>query len=161
MHVTIMRHGQARRPADAKLDDDARILSAHGRDAARATAAALQSRGFRPTHVYCSPLVRALQTAELAAAGLGFGDEIDLWGCLEPYGSAGEIIARLGEHADDDDVLLVSHEPICSQLSSALGGISISGVGTADALRLALTRADVGAGTLLFRWMSSAERFIE
>lgn len=161
MHVTIMRHGQARRPADAKLDDDARILSAHGRDAVRATAAALLDRGLRPSHIYCSPLVRAIQTAELAAAGFGFGDEIDLWGCLEPYGSAGEIIARLGEHGVDDDILLVSHEPICSQLSSALAGVVINGVGTADAVRLSLTRPDVGGGTLLFRWLSSAERFIE
>jgi len=167
LQLTIVRHGAADRGSDASLHDDGRVLTAGGRDAVRATAAALAGRGVAPSHILTSPLARAVQTAELLAGGLGYSDVIDALGCLEPDGSLGEVLTRLDElgalrSADRSvDVLLASHEPQCSRLSSLLGSVMLHGVSTATAVRLDVRRADSGGATILWRWDSPSGRFIE
>ena len=68
MRVFLARHGLADYETDL-VTDDGGSLSAEGRGQARGLAEALD--GEQVTTVWCSPLSRAVQTAEIAAAGLG------------------------------------------------------------------------------------------
>ena len=69
MRVLLVRHGEAVSPDVAR--DAERWLTERGRAITHAVAEAL-----RPTvtvgHIFTSPLVRAVQTADLLASGLGF-----------------------------------------------------------------------------------------
>ncbi len=159
--VTLVRHGHARRSLDVTLNDDQRVLSDNGRAAARATGQTLLDREVRPVHIWSSPLTRALQTAELIAGQLESDVSVELLSCLEPGGDLGELLSRLSELPDGADVLLTSHEPLCSRLGSILTGVTINGVSTADALRMSLTEAEPGKAELSWRWLSAARRVLE
>lgn len=159
--VTLVRHGNARRSIDATLDDDQRVLSEEGRAAVRATGRMLVDRGVEPTVIWSSPLTRALQTAELLAGVLASEVTPELLYCLEPGGDLGELLQRLSELPHGTDVLLTSHEPLCSRLGSILTGVAINGVGTADALRMALAEAEPGKADLRWRWLSAAGRVLD
>ena len=63
MQLCLIRHGNAiSRPPD--LGDGGRTLTAAGRADVRTTGRVLKTEGVRPDAVWCSPLVRAVQTAE-------------------------------------------------------------------------------------------------
>ncbi|UPK73872.1 histidine phosphatase family protein [Nocardioidaceae bacterium SCSIO 66511] len=68
--LLVARHGEAEYESEL-LTDAGGSLSVRGRDQARDLAASL--RGRRIAYVYSSPLARAVQTAEIAAAELGVG----------------------------------------------------------------------------------------
>jgi probable phosphoglycerate mutase len=66
--ILLARHGEAEYET-ALVTDDGGSLTARGREQARALAERL--RGERVARVWTSPLSRAVQTAEIAAAALG------------------------------------------------------------------------------------------
>ncbi len=63
----VMRHGPAEDSSPTGRDGD-RALTTDGRDRTRAVARALLAEGEAPLTIVSSPLVRALQTAEIVAA---------------------------------------------------------------------------------------------
>src|SRR6478736_9710352 len=67
MRLYVMRHGPAVDDAPSGRDDD-RELTASGRRRVRAVAQALLEAGELPRVILSSPLVRALQTAEIVCA---------------------------------------------------------------------------------------------
>jgi len=62
----VLRHGPAEEQAASGFDGD-RALSAPGRERVRAVAKVLTEEGEEPAEVVTSPLVRAVQTAEIVA----------------------------------------------------------------------------------------------
>lgn len=69
--VYVMRHGLAE--AGGGVADGERQLTQAGREILRAVVAGLKHRGIRFDRVLCSPLVRAVQTAEIVCAELADG----------------------------------------------------------------------------------------
>ncbi len=63
MELFLVRHADAE-TLDVSGSDDSRALSAAGHEAMRAAARALARLPVRLERIYCSPLVRARQTAE-------------------------------------------------------------------------------------------------
>jgi len=119
MNIYLVRHGDAVPEEDAGSDRD-RWLSARGREAARVLARLLRETRVEPDAIVCSPLPRAVQTAELVATGLDFLGPIVSLRCLEPAAhprvAAGEIV-QAGMR-----VLVVGHEPSISGLGAHLLG---------------------------------------
>lgn len=97
-----------------------RPLTPRGMERTRAAAMGLRRllRG-RVSAVLTSPLVRATQTAEIAANALGAG-RIDEWACLAPEGSYRRVIQDLGAEEPQSTVLLVGHEPDLGKLGGVL-----------------------------------------
>lgn len=122
MPIYLVRHGEAVPEEDAGSDRD-RWLSIGGREAARALGHTLRAQQVALSTIVCSPLPRAVQTAELIAVALGFTGPICARRCLEPAGSpriaAEDVRAFAGDHA-----LVVSHEPLISALAALLLGRS-------------------------------------
>lgn len=152
MFLTLVRHGEAGQPP-AQLGDAGRCLTPLGRRQARATGAALAEQGVRPSHVWSSPLVRAVQTAELIVAALDHDGPVtispDLYPSSEPDNLAGELTAL----ADDADVLLVGHQPFMSAAASGLLGVAVRSFGTAHAYRIRVTSLLPHRAELDWRWM--------
>jgi phosphohistidine phosphatase len=121
VQILVVRHGDA---IDGNLasTDAVRHLTAEGRDTTRAVGAKIRER-VTVTAIYTSPLVRAVQTAELLAAAVGFAGMIAANDALVPGGSIGRAVSVLDDHADDAVVMFVSHEPTVRALSGHLSGL--------------------------------------
>ena len=119
MRIYLVRHGDAV-PQELAGSDRDRWVSARGRESARVLARLLREQRVDPDCVMCSPLPRAVQTAELVAAGLDYLAPIVSLRCLEPSAhprvAAGEI-QRAGMR-----VIAVGHEPSISALGALLLG---------------------------------------
>ncbi len=117
MLLYLMRHGIA---ADAPGQPDAeRPLTEEGREKTRAVARALASLEVSPEHVLSSPLVRAVQTAEIVAKELGGRRRTSA--ALTP-GSPPERLLDEVVRLEADSALCVGHAPLLDQiLALALG----------------------------------------
>src|SRR5688572_20209987 len=83
MRVYLIRHAHAV-DAGPKLPDEARWLSDRGRKVARRVGKALAKEGVELDAVLTSPLVRAVQTAEVLAAAAGYQGAIEAVVSLSP-----------------------------------------------------------------------------
>ena len=119
MQIYLVRHGDAVPEEDAGSDRD-RWLSARGREAARILGRLLREQRVEPAAIVCSPLPRAVQTAELIAASIDFLAPIVSLRCLEP--SAQPRIAATAIANAGASVIVVGHEPSISSLGAFLLG---------------------------------------
>lgn len=116
MHVYLVRHAESV-PETLALRDPHRHLTAHGRDQARLLGDRLRARGVTPTHVWTSPLVRAVQTAELVVRT---GVLIEGISALAFDGNPREVATAVQALPSDATVLLVGHEPSLSGIGAIL-----------------------------------------
>lgn len=117
MKLYVMRHGPAEDHASSGRDED-RALTPSGRDRIRSVAHALVDGGEAPVHIMTSPLVRALQTAEVVAAVTKLDSRegtVEVRRELSPGGRAHELLRSLAEEGAKR-VMVVGHEPDLSML---------------------------------------------
>jgi len=119
VRIYLVRHGDAVPEEDAGSDRD-RWLSPRGREAARILGRLLRETRVEPHAIVCSPLPRAVQTAELIAASIDYIGHIESWRCLEP--SAQPRVAATQLAAIGTSVIVVGHEPSISALGAFLLG---------------------------------------
>jgi phosphohistidine phosphatase len=114
VRLYLVRHAEA----ETGEPDDLRRLTASGREAARALGARLAAEGARPDAVLSSPLLRARETATELCRALDCAAEPDER--LAPGATAEGVraaVAGRGEH-----VVVVGHQPDCSQIAAELSG---------------------------------------
>jgi phosphohistidine phosphatase len=111
MKLVLVPHAEAA-PGDP---DELRTLTPEGHVQARKLGEQLRADGVRPDVVLSSPLLRARQTA----ADLGFGDPEPLEE-LAPGATADDIRAAIAGRGET--VVVVGHQPDCSQITAALRG---------------------------------------
>jgi len=118
MQVIFIRHATAE-PAGAG-GDAARRLTAKGRTGSAAAAEALSAMGVKLARVLSSPLVRAMQTAGIAAEA--HGAELEEAEFLAPPGDAKAMRSRLAKLAGEavETVGLVGHAPSLDELLGEL-----------------------------------------
>ncbi|MFA5161796.1 MAG: histidine phosphatase family protein [Elusimicrobiales bacterium] len=117
--LILMRHGHS--PAAGAGGDAARPLSARGKNAALLAAKKLSAKGFAPELALSSPLVRAMSTAETAAAHFGARVEVADW--LDGSRSCSDVWEMLLPRlADCGTVMAVGHQPGLGMLAGALMG---------------------------------------
>jgi phosphohistidine phosphatase len=122
MIILLFRHGHAIDETPG-LGDAGRALSGKGRKTTRKVARWLARRGkLRPTDIWTSPLVRAVQTAEIAAEALGLEDEVSVAAELSPGSSGDDLMRKLAEHRGTGPLMLVGHEPDLSVVAALLLG---------------------------------------
>jgi phosphohistidine phosphatase SixA len=119
MHeLILLRHAEAQ-PAQSGGSDQARRLSGHGEQEARAAGKWLASHGVKPDRVLCSPSERTRSTAVLALEAMKhapapeFADDIY-------EATPGELLALLDQHGDAGTVMLVGHNPGIERLVALL-----------------------------------------
>jgi len=136
VQVFLIRHAKAI-DETLELPDPARHLTPEGRDQARSLGDRLRWYDCEPTHVFASPLVRAVQTAELVVAGLGCGRPVEILATLAPEESPRDVAAALAKLPDDAVVIAVGHEPGLSALGALLvGAADFPGLDKATAARI-------------------------
>jgi len=122
MQVLLVRHAAAVDTGSARTDYE-RWLSDDGRRTMTKVGEALTTMDLRYSRIYTSPLVRAVQTAEiLAATQPGFDGPLEVLSALSTEeGSAAQALAPLDLAAGDELIVMVSHMPKVGVLAAHLG----------------------------------------
>jgi phosphohistidine phosphatase len=164
VQVFLIRHADAIDETH-QIRDPYRYLTDKGREQARALGDRLRWHDCTPTEVWMSPLVRAVQTAELVLSSLGGGRCVVTEPALAPTADVRLVAQRLRKLAAGSVVMVVGHEPILSGLGTLLiGSQNFAALARAEAVRVdAGTFADHGGGELArvrwrFAWNDSAPR---
>jgi phosphohistidine phosphatase len=121
--MVLLRHGTAVPHGAAGLDDADRPLIARGEREARNAGRALRALGVRPDRIVTSPLVRARQTAQLAAAELDVKIYED--DALRPGFSSADLDALFTRHPGDC-IVLVGHDPDFSGILHDVTGAKVA-----------------------------------
>jgi phosphohistidine phosphatase len=140
--MVLLRHATAVPHGSAGLDDADRPLIAAGEREARNAGRALRALNIRPDRVITSPLVRARQTAQLAAAELGVTTHDD--DALRPGFGHQALDALFGRH-EGDCLVLVGHDPDFSEVIRDVAGAHV------EMAKGGVARIDLPSGEL--RWL--------
>jgi len=121
--LCIMRHGAAVARGQAGYSDDSkRPLTESGRKKMQEIAAGLREAGFAADCIISSPLVRAVETAKIAATAVGSLVPLEISETLSPGATPESLLALLARHKNRWRILVVGHEPDLSQLAARLIG---------------------------------------
>jgi phosphohistidine phosphatase len=111
MELYLMRHGNAL-PVGGRIKTDSdRPLSPQGREGVRVMAAQLNTADVHPARVLSSPLIRAVETANLMLSCAGSGVAVELKPTLSHGTSVEKIWRLLREKPETESVLIVGHQP--------------------------------------------------
>jgi phosphohistidine phosphatase len=154
VQLHLLRHAHAGDAMKWHGPDDLRPLSERGRRQAEAMGRFLAAAGFAPDAIITSPLTRAVETAQLAAAPLGRPVIIDdrLARPLDPSA----IEAILADADDPARPVLVGHDPDFTELLGELTGLGSLVMRKGQLARIDLRRP-VRPGEGLLRWLVPPE----
>lgn len=119
MRVYLVRHAHAV-DEDRNLSDEQRYLSKKGRKNIREVGRVLRDAGVEFDAILTSPLVRAVQTAELLAERLDFVEVVEALPALRPGVPVRVAASELPSRGAA--VAVVGHEPGISMLGAFLIG---------------------------------------
>jgi phosphohistidine phosphatase len=124
MRLYFLRHGIAQdRTPD--LPDAGRTLVPAGIEKIERLAKRLTDFEVKPLVIYSSPLIRAKQTAEIVAKQHGI--KLVLRDSLGYDFDHEAMQAIVDEHAEDEDIMVVGHEPgMSTTISYIIGGGNIT-----------------------------------
>ncbi len=151
MKLYFLRHATA---SDNAPSDAERKLTREGEEESRIAGAALVELGVAPGHILSSPLVRAVQTARLAAKAMDFRDEIEEIDELTNDSSTPDLLLALKPYSRDRELLLVGHMPSLAEHIAACIGVRDSGglaLGKGSVTCVEMKDLRIGQGSL--RWL--------
>lgn len=150
MELLIIRHGDAVEDAPG-LGDAGRWLTGKGRKTTRHVGRWLaESPSHRPVEIWTSPLVRAVQTAEIIAEAAGLGDSVSALAALATNGDPGAVLRAVAHHRGHGPLALVGHEPSLSHIAvQLLGDVGWPGFKKSAVLGVSWT----GEGHATFRFL--------
>ncbi|MBJ6724966.1 SixA phosphatase family protein [Geomesophilobacter sediminis] len=123
MILHILRHAEAveRTPT---IEEEHRYLTGPGRVRFRKACGRIRKLGVKPDLIVTSPLVRAVQTADILAERLKYEGEILLDAQLASGFDPEGIDALLKRYGKAAELVIVGHEPDFGRLTAALLGIA-------------------------------------
>jgi phosphohistidine phosphatase len=142
MRLYLVRHAIAEdAPEGNPFADPLRALTPKGRRRFRRSARRLRNLGEKVDAICTSPLLRAVQTAEMLGALLGL-DEVRPLDELRPDAATGPLVARL-RTLDARGVALVGHKRLLCELAALLTGMPLEESTHLRVRRGAILRIDV------------------
>jgi phosphohistidine phosphatase len=148
--IYLVRHGIAGDPDEWKGPDDSRPLNAKGRQRFRGTARAFAKLGDRVDLLCTSPLVRAVQTAEILADALEL-DEVTVLEELRPEVPVQQLLVRVSQ-LSEKRIALVGHDPQLSGAAAALAGVEPARVDFPKGAIVRFDADDAAARKAAARW---------
>lgn len=122
MIVYFFRHAIAGERDEWQGDDSERPLTKKGKKHTKTSAKTFAILGVQPDVIVTSPLVRAQQTADIAATELGLKDVLVEDERLAPGFNLEKLAQIIQDHPDVKSMMVVGHEPDFSSTVSALIG---------------------------------------
>jgi phosphohistidine phosphatase len=160
MKLYLVRHAAAIERTGT-TPDASRHLTATGRIAFREIARKVRKAGAAPDIIFTSPLLRAVQTAEILSERLKYGGDIVVARELSPGFDLRALRSLLARAGDLREAAFVGHEPDLGFLSAALlslaGGFPLR-KGAVVALE---TEINVPRGCARFLWRTDGKGTVE
>jgi phosphohistidine phosphatase len=151
--ITLLRHAKAR-PGDDSASDRERPLNERGLHDAPLIGRRLRERGARPSLIITSPATRALHTARLVAAEIGYPHEF-LQREADLYLASPEAILGVVARQDNafNDIMVCGHNPGLTDLANRLTRGAVDDIPTCGVVVIEANIADwtllSGGGTLV------------
>jgi phosphohistidine phosphatase len=160
MKLYLVRHAAAIERSGT-TPDASRYLTAPGRLAFREIARKVRKAGAVPDLIFTSPLLRAVQTAEILSERLKYGGDILVARELSPGFDHRALRSLLARAGDLREAAFVGHEPDLGILSATL--LSVAGgfplrKGAVVAME---TEINVPKGCARFLWRIDAKGTVE
>jgi len=149
MNLFLLRHGDAEPSATS---NDGRQLTEAGHEEIASVARQFASRNLKIDCCFVSPSLRAQQTAKTFLSLIFDPPEPVTVGLLSPNQRAAQAIEFLG-NSTDENILLVSHNPILSELLALLTNGNVDDLLILETGNLACVALDIvglGMGTCPF-----------
>ena len=124
LELYLVRHAIAAERGDEWPDDAKRPLTKRGIRRFRECVVGLRQLEAAVEEIFTSPLVRAVQTADVLAAGMDPKPPVKMLDALAPGHTAQQVMAQLGKVARQRRIALVGHEPDLGELAAHLIGAS-------------------------------------
>ena len=151
MKLYLVRHAEAIEPSGT-TPDAARYLTTKGRLAFRKIARRARKAGIAPDVIFTSPLLRAVQTAEILAERLNHEGPVVVARELSPGFDLQELRALLASAGSPVEAAFVGHAPDLGDIASTLleipGGLPLR-KGTVLALEV---ETGIPKGAAAFLW---------
>ncbi len=159
MRLVVVRHAEAvERSAD--VSEERRYLTPEGRAFFRKTARTMLDKGVNPDLILTSPLLRAVQTADILAETISYEGPLIASNNLAPGFDMTELGEILASHRSANELVLVGHEPDLSDLVVSLLSLADSfKFKKGTALMLKIDPAELHAPAD-FRWLASGKKLI-
>jgi len=156
MKLYLIRHAEAIERSGS-MPDAVRYLTPKGRLVFRKVARRVRQKGATPDVVFSSPLVRAVQTAEILAERLKYGGTVVVTKELSPGFDHRGLRSLLAKAGNPAEVAFVGHEPDLGDLAATLLALP-GGFPLRKGAVLAL-EVDVGApkGAAKFLWRTDGK----
>ena len=119
MIIHIVRHAEAIERS-AEIPDEHRFLTRRGISRFRKVAKSLKKLGIKPDVIITSPLVRAVQSADILAETLRHKGELQVAALLAPGFRPESLDELLSHYPQAREIALVGHEPDLGALAQAL-----------------------------------------
>jgi phosphohistidine phosphatase len=157
--LIFIRHATAI-DRDSGIADARRYLTPEGRSYFRKTARTMRDQGVAPDLILTSPLLRAIQTADILAERLKYAGELVAADELEPGFHLPGLERLLASIGDAGEVCFVGHDPDLSHLVVTLLGLP-HGFRFRKGTALSLA-ADPGhlRGAAAFKWLAAGKELI-
>ena len=137
-----------------------RYLTSEGRISFRRTAKTMLKQGVHPILILTSPLIRAVQTAEILAETLDCTGPVLLRDEIRPGFDVRKLQDLLKENESADELVLVGHEPdlsgIITSLLSLPSGFDLK-KGAAVKLKVDLGKPQK---SITFKWMAVGKNLV-
>lgn len=124
MILYILRHGEAEPKSGVKRDEE-RKLTQIGVQQVQKTVGLAKVMRARVDSIVSSPLARAKQTSKIVAGMLEV-NQTRISNALEPESSPSEIYSELSSFRPQDNLALVTHQPLVSKLLSEWLGADLN-----------------------------------
>lgn len=120
MDCLFIRHGIAVPSDEWDGEEDKRPLTSKGKKRVLKAAAGLAALECRPSHLFSSPLIRALETAKLIQSVLCPSLKIEIRDELTPDSTPERILAFLASLQPESVAVCVGHEPLLGETAAFL-----------------------------------------
>jgi phosphohistidine phosphatase len=160
MKLIVVRHAEAVERT-AEVHEEGRYLTPEGRSFFRKTARTMLDKGIKPDLILTSPLLRAVQTADILAETISYAGPLVATEELAPGFDMQALQKLLETYPETREMVIVGHEPDLSgvivSLLSLPGGFAFK-KGTAVKLK-------VNPGNLsepaAFKWLASGSKVVK
>jgi phosphohistidine phosphatase len=151
MKLYFLRHASA---ADYAASDAERPLTKEGEQEASLAGTALHALGVKPVCVFTSPLLRAQQTARIAAQAISFSGNVEVMEELLNGATTKDLLWALKAHSANSDVLLVGHMPsLAEHIAELIGAGATAGLGLGKGAVACVKLQELSVGSGALRWL--------
>jgi phosphohistidine phosphatase len=159
MKLYFLRHATAE---DIAASDAKRQLTKVGHEEARVAGAALAKLEITPDHILTSPLLRAQQTAAIAAKAMKFDGEVEILEELENGSTTAQLLRALRPYKEANHIVLVGHMPSLSDhIAELINADNPEGLALGKGSIACVELDQLRSGNASLRWLMRQKQLSE